>query len=68
MTNEEIYAIIERETGRFVDGSTPLLELNIDSLEFLDLLLEINKETGLTAPDAKIHEFKTVGDLVRALA
>jgi len=52
--------IIEQETGQKVDFSTPIDDLQVDSLEFLYLLIKLD------VPADNIIEFHTVGDLVRA--
>lgn len=58
----DVCAVIERETGQKVTEGTPLEELNVDSLEFLDLLLTL----GILIDGS--DKFQTVGDLVRELA
>jgi len=62
MTIEDV---IERETGQVVNENTLLEDLNIDSLEFVDLLLAISNETGKSVPDSKVSELNTVGDIAR---
>jgi len=55
-----ILEIIETETGQKVTNETPLDALNVDSLEFLELLI------ALGIPSDDITSFRTVGDLARA--
>lgn len=62
-----VYSIVERETGRYVGRNTKIQELNIDSLEFVDLLLQITNETGLSIPDDQLDKLQTVGDIVMEL-
>lgn len=62
MTIEDV---IERETGQVVNENTLLEDLNVDSLEFVDLLLAISNETGKSVPDSKVSELNTVGDIAR---
>lgn len=56
--------VIERETGQHVTPDTTLDELNVDSLEFLDLMLAIKNETGMEAAEGgpvigiRISDFK----------
>jgi len=59
-----VLEIIERETGQSVTAETPLDSLNLDSLEFMNLLLEIDKETGIVIRDDKIGDLHTVGDIL----
>lgn len=63
-----LYEIIEIETGQKVDDDTPLDDLKIDSLEFLQLLIEISDATGKQVPDVQIGGLQTVGDIARQLA
>lgn len=58
----DVCAVIERETGQKVTESTPLEELNVDSLEFLDLLILL----GVSSDNSE--SYQTVGDLIRAAA
>lgn len=60
--------VIERLTGQQVTLDTPLEELEVDSLEFLDLLLSLSEVAGKSIEDHKIGSLKTVGDLERELA
>jgi acyl carrier protein len=64
----DILQVIERETGQAVTEDTPLDELHVDSLEFIDLTLTISAETGKYIPDEKLSGLHTVGDLVREFA
>lgn len=62
-----VLEIIEAETGQAVTGDTLLEELAVDSLEFLDLVLKIEEETGKDLDDERIPALKTVGDLIAEL-
>lgn len=64
---ETVCAAVERETAQSVTPSTPIDALNVDSLEFMDLLLEIGSSTGMGVPDSKIGDLHTVGDIIEAL-
>lgn len=57
MTVQEIIETIERETGQKVTTATPIEDLAVDSLEFLDLLLQIG------VPSDRLGSIVTVGDL-----
>lgn len=65
MTIEDV---IERETGMKVTESTPIQDLPVDSLEFLDLILTIERETGKNLPDGRMPYLMTVRDIMRELA
>ena len=64
----EVCAIIERETGHAVTQETALESLDVDSLEFLDLLLVLGDAAGKAIKDERIGSIKTVGDIARELA
>ena len=66
--SEKLLTVIERETGQIVTEETPLDDLGVDSLEFMDLVLMLANETGKDVPDAKLGEMQTVGDLLREFA
>ena len=68
MTSPEICALIEQETGQAVTEATPLEALQIDSLEFLNLLLIIGDAAGKEISDRDVSQAGTVGDLVKACA
>jgi acyl carrier protein len=50
-----------------VDSTCRLEQIVKDSLEFLDLMLEIQRQFGHTIPDSVYGELKTVGDIERVL-
>lgn len=60
---ETVCSIVERETGVKVNAETALDALPLDSLEYMDLLLEIGNEIGKEIPE---HNLVTVGDIIRA--
>ena len=62
---ETVLRVVERETGRAATLETPLGELGLDSLDYLDLVVQLEEETGIQVPDTKIGDFDTVGDLTR---
>ena len=45
------------------DQSTPLASLGMDSLDFVSLFLEIEKEFGVSFPLGKVGTFDTIGHL-----
>lgn len=62
-TFEKLASVIETETGiSGVTPSTKLEELNIDSLELLNLLLRIEIELA-KVPEDKVSSLQTVGDI-----
>lgn len=64
----DVCKIVEREAGFAVSDSTSLEELGLDSLEFLELLLTLQNETGKAIPDERVALLMTVGDLAKECA
>ena len=68
---EEIVKILSEQLG--VAASKITLEskivddLGADSLDVVELLMQLEDSTGKTIPDDKVSEIKTVGDLVKVL-
>jgi acyl carrier protein len=58
MTTQEVCAAIERETGQAVSESTPIEALEMDSLEYADLLVTLD------IPFEHASNCHTVGELV----
>lgn len=61
MTIEQVIQAVEDETGQKVAAETPLSDLGLDSLEFLDLLVKIGN-----IPDAIAPHINTVHELYLA--
>lgn len=64
---EKVLETILSEIKQTVDEATPLSDLDCDSLEFAELLLEISKATGKEIPDEKWGGLQTVGDIIAEL-
>ena len=61
MTIEEVIAIVDDETGKKVSADTELSTLEMDSLDFLALIVRIGN-----IPDAVVPRIETVNDLYLA--
>lgn len=59
MTTNEVITVVETESGKFVTLDTELKDLGMDSLEFLNLMVQLG------IPDASIPYINTVRDLTR---
>lgn len=73
MTKEEIKATIVRLLGRIapevdfndIDSSVPLRDqLDIDSMDFLNFVVALNKELGVDIPEKDYNRFATLDDAV----
>ncbi|HEX2829928.1 MAG TPA: acyl carrier protein [Burkholderiales bacterium] len=68
---EQLKALAARElaidTSKF-EPQTPLADLHIDSLAFVDFLFKVEEEFGIRVPDSSVTDMKTVGDLERSIS
>lgn len=76
MSIEEI--VLEEITG-FVDGATLVVigkvriednirnNLGIDSLEEIEIIMNLERRLKIAVPDAKAERIKTVGDVVKLI-
>jgi acyl carrier protein len=68
---DRLRALAERElsvdTSAFEAG-TPLSELHIDSLAFVDFLFRVEEEFGIRIPEARASGMRTIGDLERSVS
>lgn len=65
MTIEQVIAAVEDFTGEKVAADTNLRDVVSDSLDFVDLMLEISNKCG-EIPDSAVPSIETVNDLFMA--
>ena len=63
---DSVLNVIRAEVGD-VQESTTLDELNVDSLELLDLLQKVEGACGVRIPDDRIVNLNSIGDIVAAV-
>jgi acyl carrier protein len=65
---EKIRTLIAEQLAVDVGGITLetdiMKDLNADSIDVMELLMTLEEELGITVPDDKIQDFRTVGDIV----
>jgi acyl carrier protein len=68
---DRLRALAEKElsidTSAF-KAETPLSELHIDSLAFIDFLFKVEEEFGIRIPEAQASGMRTIGDLERSVS
>ena len=68
---EEIVKILSEQLGvassKITMESKIVDDLGADSLDVVELLMQLEDSTGKTIPDDKVAQIKTVGDLVKVL-
>ena len=68
---DRLRALAARELSLDTTGfepRTPLTELHIDSLAFVDFLFKVEEEFGVRVPDSGVSGLRTIGDLERSIA
>ncbi len=69
---EEIAKILSEQLGipqsKITLESRIVEDLGADSLDVVELLMQLEDTTGKTIPDDKVASIKTVGDLVETLS
>lgn len=55
------------EKSTLTDSTDLVKDLGLDSLSVVELTLELQDETGIEIPDAKLEGLKTIGDLLKVL-
>lgn len=68
-TFEKISSLMAEQLGIDKAGITPeseiIKDLGADSLDVVEMLLELEKEYGVEITDEQAAELKTVGDIVK---
>ena len=67
---QRVIAVIAKHQRIGIDTISPastFVDLNIDSLDGLQLVFELEEEFGVDIPDDAAKEFKSVGEVVQGL-
>ena len=67
-TSEEVIAMLAKQLNKKIEELTPdkriKEDLNADSLDIVELIMNIEEKYGITVPDEAAMEIKTVQDLI----
>lgn len=65
---EKIKKLIAKELNIVTDKITPESklseDLDVDSLDAIELIMTLEEEFGISIPDNEAQKFKTVGDII----
>ncbi len=68
---DKITAMLAEQLGipasKITSESRIVDDLGADSLDVVELLMQLEDQTGKTIPDDKVSTIKTVGDIVKIL-
>jgi acyl carrier protein len=59
--------LFQLDPGRVHPGAKLVDDLELDSLDAIDLAVRVEEDTGLKFDETRIRQLKTVGDLVGAI-
>lgn len=65
---EEIKKVIKDKFNKEVKLDTILTETGIDSLDLLDLVVEVENNNNIKIDDEELLNIKTIKDIVKAIA
>ena len=65
---EEIKKVIKDKFNKEVKLDTILTETGIDSLDLLDLVVEVENNNNIRIDDEELLNIKTIKDIVKAIA
>ena len=64
---KDLNIILSKKSKEKITINSDLKSLGIDSLDTLDLVIEIEKKYNITLNDEKISQIKTVNDIVKLI-
>lgn len=67
MKKEEILRVISEAVEQEVTEDSKIADLGLDSLDTVEMMLEIEEKFNITIPDNDFEKFVTVGDIVKYL-
>ncbi len=62
-----ILELLEEKTGKTLAEDSPVDAMGLDSLEFVQLILDVEEYTNRKIDDHKAAEAQTIGELVQAI-
>ncbi len=65
---EEVKKVIKQKFGKEVKLDTVLTETGIDSLDLLDLVVEMENNNNIKIDDEELLNLKTIEDVVKAIS
>lgn len=68
MNNQNIiFNIIKKRTNKKFNESTEINFLGLDSLDLVELVMEIEDELNVKIPDEKLNNIKIISDLLKII-
>ncbi|MGL4252303.1 MAG: acyl carrier protein [Metamycoplasmataceae bacterium] len=68
MINQDVILnIIKQRTNKKISTSTNIKELGLDSLDLVEVVMEIEQELDIKIPDEELTNIKTIDDLIKTI-
>ncbi|MGL5204688.1 MAG: acyl carrier protein [Metamycoplasmataceae bacterium] len=68
MINQDVILnIIKQRTNKKISPSTNIKELGIDSLDLVEMVMEIEQELDIKISDEELTNIKTIDDLIKII-
>ena len=66
-SNEYILKLLKQKTKAKISLDTKISSLDIDSLDFVEMIVETEEKYGLSIPDSKLEELsdKTIKEIIQ---
>ncbi len=67
INQDKVLNIIKKRTDKKFNNSTDIKLLGLDSLDLVELVIEIEDELNIKIPDQDLPNIKTIDDLLKVI-
>ena len=67
INQDKVFNIIKKRTDKKFNNSTEIKLLGLDSLDLVELVMEIEDELNIKIPDEELTNIKTIDDLFKII-
>jgi acyl carrier protein len=67
INQDKVLNIIKKRTDKKFNNSTDIKLLGLDSLDLVELVMEIEDELKIKIPDQELPNIKTIDDLLKVI-
>ncbi|MGL6125434.1 MAG: acyl carrier protein [Metamycoplasmataceae bacterium] len=68
MINQDVILnIVKKRTNKKISISTDIRSIGLDSLDLVEIVMEIEKEFDIKIPDEKLTNIKNIDDLIKLI-
>lgn len=66
-TEERVIKLVSNFLGANVTKESTFIDLFVDSLDLIEIVVDLEKEFGVHITDSEIYEWQTIGDIILTL-